>query len=111
MRDALHHEFGYIGDAGAASGWMPSIRLGVAGPAKISSLIKFGAMSGVGNSMRMLTKYSGNVLKLAGTADPLDLLYGVATYQRDDPACMIKALHFYPFGGMKATLKWINCRR
>ena len=37
-------------------GTLPSVRLGIAGPARISSLIKFGAMSGVGNSLSFLTK-------------------------------------------------------
>ena len=37
-------------------GALPSVRLGIAGPARISSLIKFGVMSGVGNSLSFLTK-------------------------------------------------------
>eukprot|EP00943_MAST-04B_sp_MAST-4B-sp1_P007969 g7969.t1 len=35
---------------------LPSVRLGIAGPATISNLIKFGAMSGVGNSLNFLSK-------------------------------------------------------
>ena len=37
---------------------MPTVRLGIAGPAKISNLIKFGLMSGVGNSLSFLQKTS-----------------------------------------------------
>jgi methylenetetrahydrofolate reductase (NADPH) len=87
---------------------MPTVRLGVAGPAKISNLIKFGTMSGVGNSLSFLTKYSGNVFKLATKATPMELIEGVAKHQDNDANCMIQGLHFYPFGGMKATLKWVN---
>ena len=90
---------------------MPAVRLGVAGPAKISNLIKFGAMSGVGNSLSFLTKYSGNVFKLATKATPMELIVGIAKHQETESECMIQNLHFYPFGGMKATLKWVNAQQ
>ena len=87
---------------------MPTVRLGIAGPAKISNLIKFGMMSGVGNSLSFLQKYSGNVFKLATTATPIDIIQGIAEHQQNEPECMIQGLHFYPFGGLKSTLKWVN---
>ncbi len=87
---------------------LPTVRLGVAGPAKISSLIKFGMMSGVGNSLRFLTKYSSNVFKLATTMGPEELILGIAQHQIEHPDCMIKHLHYYPFGGFVSTLKWVN---
>jgi methylenetetrahydrofolate reductase (NADPH) len=87
---------------------LPTVRLGIAGPAKISNLIKFGTMSGVGNSLQFLSQYTGNVMKLATRATPIDLIVGVARHQEEEPECMIQGLHFYPFGGMKSTLKWVN---
>ena len=90
------------------SGSMPTVRLGVAGPAKIANLIKFGMMSGVGNSLSFLTKYSTNVFKLATKMGPEELILGVSQHQHDDPGCMIKHLHFYPFGGLVSTLRWVN---
>ena len=94
--------------AAHSDGWLPSVRLGVAGPAKISSLIKFGTMSGVGNSLNFVSKYAGNVFKLATKMGPDELILGVAEHRREDPECMIEGFHFYPFGGFKATLKWIH---
>lgn len=88
--------------------WLPSVRLGVAGPAKISSLIKFGTMSGVGNSLNFVSKYAGNVFKLATKMGPEELILGVGEYRQSEPDCMIKGFHFYPFGGFKSTLKWIH---
>jgi len=87
---------------------MPIVRLGIAGPAKISNLIKFGAMSGVGNSLRFFSKYAGNVFKLATKATPIEVIMGVAQHQEDHKDCMIQGLHFYPFGGLMSTLKWVN---
>ena len=92
------------------------MRLGVAGPAKVSSLIKFGAMSGVGASLNFFKKYSGNVLKLASRAAPDDLVAGVAAHMAATDAasdggaeeCLLDGLHFYPFGGFVSTLRWAN---
>lgn len=88
---------------------LPSVQLGIAGPATISNLIKFGAMSGVGNSLNFLTKYSGNVFKLATKHEPTDLILDVAKhYFNEDGNSLIDGLHFYPFGGFKSTLKWVH---
>jgi len=91
-----------------ATAALPSVRLGVAGPAKIHNLIKFATMSGVGASMRFVTKYATNVMKLATTAAPDELVVGLAAYQESEPACLFKGLHFYTFGGLKPTLRWAN---
>ena len=95
---------------------LPRVRLGVAGPAKVSSLIKFGAMSGVGASLNFFKKYSGNVFKLASRAAPDDVVAGVAAHMAatnsasEDGAgeCLLEGLHFYPFGGFLSTLRWAN---
>lgn len=95
-------------DAGLKEHTLPRVRLGVAGPAKIASLIKFGTMSGVGASLSFVSKYAGNVLKLATTAAPDQLITGIARHCSEEENTMIDSLHFYPFGGFKNTLKWID---
>ena len=86
--------------AAHSDGWLPSVRLGVAGPAKISSLIKFGTMSGVGNSLNFVSKYAGNVFKLATKMGPDELILGVAEHRREDPECMIEGF-IHPSGGSR----------
>jgi len=85
---------------------LPSVRLGVAGPAKMSNLIRFGIMSGVGNSLQFLTKHSGNAMKLATTATPDAFIEGIADHREADANCLIEGLHLYPFGGFAKTAKW-----
>ena len=51
-----------------------TIHLGVAGPTKLTSLIKFATASGVGNSLRALTRQSKNILKLATQSHTPDTL-------------------------------------
>ena len=58
--------------------------------------------------MSFLTKHGTNVFKLATKIGPEELILGVSRHQQDDPNCMIKSLHFYPFGGLGSTLKWVN---
>lgn len=87
---------------------LPPVHLGVAGPAKIHNLIKFATMSGVGPSIRFVSKYATNVLKLATTAAPDELCVGLAAHQTSEPTCLFQRLHFYTFGGLKPTLKWAN---
>jgi len=87
---------------------LPSVRLGVAGPAKISTLVKFAAMSGVGPSVWFVNRYAKNVLKLATTSAPDEVILGVAAHRSEEPGCLFQGLHFYTFGGLAPTVKWAN---
>lgn len=91
-----------------AAAKLPSVHLGVAGPAKIQNLIRFASMSGVGPSMRFVSQYTGNVLKLATTSAPDEVITGLAAYQSEESACLVRRLHFYTFGGLPSTLRWAN---
>ena len=35
-------------------------------------------------------------------------IYGLARGMEDDKACLIKHLHFYPFGGFLKTVEWVS---
>ena len=92
----------------SSSSPLPSVRLGLAGPAKINKLIKFGLMSGVGASIGFLKKNAGSVLKLASTAAPDAVIAGLAAHRLAEPQCLVDSLHYYPFGGFTATLNYAN---
>lgn len=87
---------------------LPGVRLGVAGPAKMAALLKFALMSGVGPSVRFVSKYAGNVAKLATTSAPDALVAGIAAYQAREPRCLVRGLHYYSFGGFASTIRWAN---
>ncbi len=68
-------------------------------------------MSGVGPSMRFVTKYAGNVFKLATKAAPDELIAGLAAHQIMDSSgdeFLVNRLHYYTFGGLNSTLQWAN---
>jgi methylenetetrahydrofolate reductase (NADPH) len=92
-----------IGDAGNR---LP-IRIGVAGPASLTSLVKYAKMCGVNASMGMLAKASGKLFQLVGQATPDALIIDLAN-RREGWGTLIRDLHFYPFGGFEQTATWAN---
>jgi methylenetetrahydrofolate reductase (NADPH) len=87
------------------------IHVGVPGPATIRSLLNYARLCGVGNSMRVLTRQAGNLLKLARLSYPDGLITALARHRAEDPQCRIERLHFYPFGGLARTVRWIEAIR
>jgi methylenetetrahydrofolate reductase (NADPH) len=87
------------------------IHAGVPGPATVKSLLSYARMCGVGNSMRLLTRQAGNLLKLASLSYPDALITALAEHRASDPGCRIERLHFYPFGGLARTARWIEAIR
>jgi methylenetetrahydrofolate reductase (NADPH) len=84
------------------------IHLGVPGLATLKTLLKFAQMSGIGPSIRVLTRQARNIAKLMMVQAPDRLMMDLAAYKANDPDCMIEKLHFYPFGGLAKTAEWAN---
>ena len=84
------------------------IHIGIPGPATIKTLLKFAISSGIGPSLQMLKKQSKNISKLFSMQSPDRYIYGLARGMEDDKACLIKHLHFYPFGGFLKTVEWVS---
>ncbi len=84
------------------------VHIGIAGPAKLKSLIDYARMCGIGASMRVLTRQAGNIAKLTKTSMPDRLIAALARYRANDPICGITRAHFFPFGGMGRTGRWLG---
>ena len=84
------------------------IHIGIPGPATLNTLIKFATMSGIGPSIRVLTRQTKNLTKLVFTQDPFYIIEGIAFAKLQDPDCLIEHLHFYPFGGLAKTTAWVK---
>jgi len=82
------------------------VRIGVPGPAGIRKLLRFGARFGVGTSASIAKKYGLSLTNLMGTAGPGRFLRALATDYHPDQHGEVK-LHFYTFGGLRATSEWI----
>ena len=84
------------------------IHIGVAGPAKLQTLIKFSIACGVGPSLKVLQKRAKDVKKLLLPFDPNDFLETLAQHKKENPKFNITNIHFFPLGGINTSADWIK---
>ena len=89
-----------------AEGFTIPIHLGIAGPAKLQTLIKFAIACGVGKSLSVLQRRSKDVTKLLLPFEPDEILTDLAAHKAAHPDSLIEAIHFFPLGGIKTNAKW-----
>ena len=75
------------------------VHVGITGPMKISSLIKFANIVGAKNSINFLKSNFSKALDLLKPKDPNDLIGKVKSHT--------DYFHIYTFGGLKETNKWL----
>ncbi len=82
------------------------LRIGVAGPAKITTLLKYAAICGVGPSLRALRQRSALVKDLLGGETPEDILTSLARAQADDRSLGFSGVHFFTFASLASSIAW-----
>ena len=92
----------------AAAGISLPIHIGIAGPAKLQTLIKFAIACGVGPSLRVLQKRAMDVTKLLLPYEPTDVVTALAAHKAANPGFGIASVHFFPLGGIKTNAAWAN---
>ena len=90
----------------AANGITLPIHIGVAGPAKLQTLIKFSIACGVGASLRVLQRRAKDLTKLLLPFSPNEFLAELAAHTAQNPQLKISHVHFFPLGGIKTNAKW-----
>ena len=75
------------------------VHVGITGPLKITSLIKFANIVGAKNSLNFLKSNFSKALDLMRPKDPNDLIGKVKSHS--------DFFHIYTFGGLKETNKWL----
>jgi methylenetetrahydrofolate reductase (NADPH) len=107
-------QFGFNGKAFAK--WAEGLRsigvdlpvhLGVAGPAKVTTLLKYAAACGVGNSLGFLRKRAGSITMLATTHSPEDVVGPIEQHALGTPDSAIRQIHVFPFGGPAQAARWL----
>ncbi len=84
------------------------VHIGVAGPAKLQTLIKFAIACGVGPSLKVLQKRAMDVTKLLLPYEPTDVLAALAEHKAANPGFGIEQVHFFPLGGIKTNAQWVT---
>lgn len=92
----------------AAEGVKLPVHIGVAGPAKLQTLIKFAISCGVGASLRVLQKRAMDVTKLLLPYEPTEFVAALAAHKAKNPAFGIEQVHFFPLGGIKTNAQWVT---
>ncbi len=93
-------------DGLAAAGIDLPVHIGIAGPAKLQTLIKFAIACGVGPSLRVLQRRALDVSKLLLPYEPTEVLADLAAHKAANPGFGIEQVHFFPLGGITGTAEW-----
>jgi methylenetetrahydrofolate reductase (NADPH) len=80
------------------------VHIGVAGPTKLSNLMKYSIDCGIGPSIKILEDNLLGVGKLLSNYSPSIFLDSLASKISLTANTNIKKVHFYPFGGIKELL-------
>ena len=84
------------------------IHIGIAGPAKLQTLLKFSLECGVGASMKVLTKRAKDITKLLLPYEPTQIINALAIFKDSYLDFNIEQVHFFPLGGIKRTVDWVD---
>ncbi|MBU26273.1 MAG: metFprotein [Gammaproteobacteria bacterium] len=82
------------------------IRVGIAGPTKLLSLINFAIKAGVGPSLKFLINERDKLTKLVTSYDPTELIFSLAPQFSPAANTCFESIHFYAFGGFQETAKF-----
>ncbi|MBW8285184.1 MAG: methylenetetrahydrofolate reductase [Rhizobium sp.] len=114
-RMAIVTQFAF--DARAVTDWAERIQgagvtlpihVGIAGPAKLQTLVKYALACGVGPSLKILQKRAMDVTRLLVPYEPTDVVAGLADYKARNPGSLIEKLHIFPLGGITAAGEWAD---
>ena len=92
----------FLARHGACFGDVP-VHVGLAGPAKVATLLKYAASCGIGASLRAV-KRNVSMTRLLHDRGPEPVIAALA--QDEAAASHIARLHFFTFGGFERTARW-----
>ncbi len=84
------------------------INIGIAGPAKLQTMIKFAIACGVGPSLRVLERRAKDITKLLFPFEPTNILTELADYKESNSNTNIEGIHFFPLGGIEKSSDFIK---
>lgn len=91
-----------------ANGVSLPIHVGIAGPAKLQTLLKYAVSCGVGPSLKVLQRRAMDLTRLMLPYEPTDVVSALADYKARNPDSLIEQAHFFPLGGIAASAGWAN---
>lgn len=86
------------------------VHLGVAGPAKITTLVKYAVMCGVGASVRFIKRRAASLGTMVKGFDPEEVVRPIEHHVGSANGTAIEQIHVFPFGGIKKSAEWLKAR-
>lgn len=90
-----------------AAGFPLPVRVGMAGPARLSTLLGFAAKCGVRTTARLVARRPGTV-RLFGRYAPDEFVGGMARHVVETPDSPLSGIHLFGFGGIRDTSRWLR---
>jgi len=84
------------------------VHIGIAGPAKLQTLIKYSLECGVGTSIKIIQKRAKDLTKLLLPYKPTTILHELSEHKAKNPQFNIEKVHFFPFGGVKQVSSFVD---
>lgn len=84
------------------------VRVGLAGPARLQSLMRFALECGVGASLTVLQRRARDIRKLLVPVTPDEVIADLEAHRAAVPETRISGLHVFPFGGVASCTDWLR---
>ena len=84
------------------------VHIGIAGPAKLQTLLRYSIECGVGASIKIIQKRAKDLTKLLLPYKPTNIITELATHKAENPSFNIEKVHFYPLGGIKQVSDFVK---
>lgn len=84
------------------------VRIGMPGPAKVQTLLRYAVQCGVGASSQMLARRPGAVSRLLARWSPEDMLASLAQEATACSTSPVAGVHVFPFGGLLDSIDFFT---
>ena len=84
------------------------VHIGIAGPAKLQTLLRYSIECGVGASIKIIQKRAKDLTKLLLPYKPTNIITELATYKANNSSFNIEKVHFFPLGGIKQVSDFVK---
>ena len=84
------------------------VHIGIAGPAKLQTLLRYSIECGVGASIKIIQKRAMDLTKLLLPYKPTNIITELATYKANNPSFNIEKVQFFQLGGIKQVSDFVK---
>ena len=84
------------------------VNIGFPGPAALATLMKYARLCGVNRSLKFMRKQGLSLLRANSVSTPDGIITALARYYAHTSGCAVTRAHFYNFGGIKRTMRFLK---